>query len=130
MPIVVRPLGLGRELVQISENLVVDLRRHQMVGQKTLQRHLERTEDRERGEQGERHRRKRHERKHGGERQTAGHLGNAIFAAALRGELRETFKRIEVETHPGQQTLPPCFMNRVRLAPVAREPPVLRTQPL
>ena len=28
--------GLGRELVQVFENLVVDLRRHQMVGQKTL----------------------------------------------------------------------------------------------
>jgi hypothetical protein len=75
-----------------------------MVGEENLQRHLKRAENRKRGEQRERDRGERHEREHGGEREAAGHLRNAVFAASLRGKLREPFERVEIETHPGQQT--------------------------
>jgi phosphopantetheinyl transferase len=60
-------------------------------------------EDRERSEERERDRRERHQRQHRRERQTASHLRDAILAAALRGEFRETLERVEIETQPGQQ---------------------------
>ncbi len=75
-----------------------------MVGEKKLQRLLERTENREGGEQRECNRGERHERKHCRERETAGHLRNAVFANTLRSKLREPFERVKIETHPGQQT--------------------------